>query len=509
MKDRVLIFDTTLRDGEQSPGFSMNLEEKSQMARQLARLKVDIIEAGFPVASEGDFRAVQHLAQTIEGPVIAGLARANKGDIDVCWKALQDAKKARIHTFIASSDIHLKHKLKKNRNEVLDDAVAAVKYAKQYTEDVEFSAEDATRSDPDYLVELFQAVIEAGATTINVPDTVGYAIPSEFGALIRHLKENVRDIDKAVISVHCHNDLGLAVANSLTAVMNGARQVECTVNGIGERAGNASMEEFVMALNVREQAVKVDTGIVTEQLYPGSKLLTHITGIRVQPNKAIVGANAFAHEAGIHQDGLLKEQMTYAIMTPQTVGLSDHEMVLGKHSGRHALKTKLEEMGYELNEDEVQVIFKNFKALADKKKTLYDEDLHALVAGSSQSAEERYQLGEVEISSGTHRTPQARVQVKVDGELKEGSGEGDGPVDAIFAVIRELTGFTGRLDRFSINAVTGGADAQGEVMVAVEKDGRIVRGVGSHTDIVVASAKAYINALNRLESSKKEVQVHL
>lgn len=509
MSDRIFIFDTTLRDGEQSPGFSMNLEEKYQMARQLARLKVDIIEAGFPVASEGDFTAVEHIAQHIDGPTIAGLARANQGDIDVCWKAIQKAKKPRIHTFIASSDIHLKHKLKMSREQVIDTAVMAVRQAKQYTDDVEFSAEDATRSDPEYLVQLYSAVIAEGARTINVPDTVGYAIPSEFGRLIAYLKENITDCEKAVISVHCHNDLGLAVANSLAAVQNGARQVECTINGIGERAGNASMEEIVMSINVRSQDLQLEAGIVSEQIYPTSKLLTHITGIRVQPNKAIVGANAFAHESGIHQDGLLKEQMTYSIMTPQSIGLKEHEMVMGKHSGRHAFRTKLEELGYELDEEEFATVFARFKELADKKKNIYDDDIHALVANVVKAHKEHYKLEEVETSSGTHKTPEARVRMVIDGAVKEGRANGDGPVDAVLQVIKELTGFDGVLNRFTINAVTGGADAQGEVMVTIEKKGRLVRGIGSHTDIVIASAEAYVNALNRLESTEKAVKVHM
>ncbi len=479
------------------------------MAKQLARLKVDVIEAGFPVASPGDFEAVEYLANHVEGPVIAGLSRAKKDDIDVCWRAIQGAKRTRIHTFIASSDIHLKYKFNASREEVLKMAVDAVEHAKKYTDNVEFSAEDATRSDRKYLAQLVEATIEAGATTVNIPDTVGYTIPSEYGSLIRYLREHVKNIDRAVISVHCHNDLGLAVANSLAAIQNGARQVECTINGIGERAGNASMEEIVMALKVREQTLNLDTGIDTEQIYSTSKLLSHITGIKVQPNKAIVGANAFAHESGIHQDGLLKSEMTYSIMTPQSIGLSEHQMVLGKHSGRAALRSKLQDMGYDLSEDDFMSFFNLFKELADKKKEVYDDDIHVLVASMSQDVKDRFQLGEVEISSGTHKMAEARVQISIDGSLQEGQGQGDGPVDAIFAVIRKLTGFTGRLNRFSVNAITGGADAQGEVTVEVERDGRIVRGVGSHTDIVVASAKAYVNALNRLETAAREVEVHM
>jgi len=508
-KNRVLIFDTTLRDGEQAPGFSMNLEEKAQMARQLARLQVNVIEAGFPVASKGDFKAVQQIASEIKGPVIAGLARANKSDIDVCWKAIQGAEKARIHTFIASSDIHLKHKLKMTRDEVLDEAVKAVTHARQYTKDVEFSAEDATRSERAFLAELFSRVIEAGATTINVPDTVGYTVPSEFGDLIAYLKKNVRAIDQAVISVHCHNDLGLAVANSLAAIQNGARQVECTINGIGERAGNASMEEIVMALKVRHSLLDLHTGIVSEQLYPTSRLLTHITGIRVQPNKAVVGANAFAHEAGIHQDGLLKSEMTYAIMTPQSIGMKEHQMVLGKHSGRHALKNKLKELGYDFSEEKLGLFFQRFKDLADKKKEIYDDDIHALASGSVQPKDEKYKLASVQIVSGTDCTPRATVRMEMDQTIKEESAEGDGPVDALFKAIRQLTGFDGVLKRFAINAITGGADAQGEVNVVIEREGQTARGVGSHTDIMVASARAYVNALNRLAVAEKSVKAHL
>jgi 2-isopropylmalate synthase len=507
--EHVKIFDTTLRDGEQSPGFSMNLEEKFQMAKQLERLHVDVIEAGFPIASEGDFLAVENVAKHIKGPVICGLARAELGDIDACIRSLTKAKKSRIHTFIASSDIHLKHKLRMSREEVLEKAVKAVTHARQFTDDVEFSAEDATRSDPAFLVQLFTAVIEAGATTINVPDTVGYTIPSEFSQLIRLLKDKIPVIERAVISVHCHNDLGLAVSNSLAAIQNGARQVECTVNGIGERAGNASMEEIVMALKVRNQSLNADTQIVTEQIYPSSKLLTHITGIRVQPNKAIVGANAFAHESGIHQDGLLKEEMTYSIMTPQTIGLSEHQMVLGKHSGRHALKTKFVELGYDLNDDDFLKVFQHFKELADKKKNIYDEDLHTLIAAVVQSHVQKFVVDGIEIKSGTDCTPQASVRLSVDGTIQSGSAEGDGPVDATFKAIKAITGFDGVLERFTINAVTGGADAQGEVMVTIRQGDRVVRGIGSHTDIVVASAYAYVNALNRLEGSQKAVTVHM
>ncbi|MBI1908751.1 MAG: 2-isopropylmalate synthase [Deltaproteobacteria bacterium] len=505
MTERVKIFDTTLRDGEQSPGYSMDLAEKVRMAEQLARLNVDVIEAGFPVASRGDFEAVKGVAEKVKGGVVvAGLSRANAKDIDVCWEAVRSAVQPRIHTFIATSDIHLQYKLRKSREQVLEEAVAAVRYARKYTPDVEFSAEDATRSDPDYLAQVIQAVIAAGATTVNIPDTVGYTIPSEYARLIAHLKKEVPDIHKAVISVHCHNDLGLAVANSLVAVEQGARQVECTINGIGERAGNASLEEIVMAFKVREEKLGLVTRIVTEQIVPSSRLLTHITGVGVQPNKAIVGANAFAHESGIHQDGLLKSELTYSIMTPAQVGLTRHQYVLGKHSGRHALRKQLEQMGHKPSEEDLGKIFVRFKELADKKKQVFDEDLEVLVAGLLSQGPEKFHLQDVIFQSGTKKTPKAYVTLHIEGKKKKASETGSGPVDAIFKAIQKLAGFKGALSKFSINAITGGMDAQGEVMVAItEEGGRTVRGTGSHTDIVIASALAYVNALNRLELFKK------
>ncbi|OGQ67546.1 MAG: 2-isopropylmalate synthase [Deltaproteobacteria bacterium RIFCSPLOWO2_12_FULL_50_11] len=510
MSENIKIFDTTLRDGEQSPGFSMDVNEKLRLAEQLARLNVDIIEAGFPIASEGDFSAVERIAKTITGPIIAGLARTNIPDIDRCWEAVRHAAKPRIHTFIATSDIHLKHKLKKSRQEVIDTTVMAVGHAKKYVEDVEFSAEDATRSDPDYLTQIFTAAIEAGATTINVPDTVGYTIPSEYQQLIEHLTRTVPNIRKATISVHCHNDLGLAVANSLAAIEKGARQVECTINGIGERAGNASMEEIVMSLFVRRSRLNFDTQIVRDQIYQTSRLLTHITGIPVQPNKAIVGANAFAHEAGIHQDGVLKERLTYEIMTPQSIGLATNRLHLGKHSGRHALKQHLDELGYKLNEEELKDIFKRFKDLADRKKSIYDEDLDALMANMIHKKDEIYILEEVRVESGSHIQAKATITMTIKGKkVTEKFACGDGPVDAVFQAIRKLTDFHGKLVKFSINAVTGGTDAQGEVMVAIEDEGRVEGGVGSHTDIVVASGMAYVNALNRLVIKNRAVEAHL
>ena len=509
MTEIVKIFDTTLRDGEQSPGYSMDTGEKIRMAQQLARLNVDVIEAGFPVASQGDFEAVKKIATEVVGPAVAGLARANIGDIDVCWQAIKGAKKPRIHTFIATSDIHLKFKLRKSREQVLEEAVRAVRHAAQYTPDVEFSAEDATRSDRDYLAKVYQAVIEAGAVTINVPDTVGYTVPSEYGPLIAFLMEKVSNIKKATLSVHCHNDLGLAVANSLAAVENGARQVECTINGIGERAGNASMEEIVMALKVRKGRLGLDTRIVTEQIYPTSKLLTHITGISVQPNKAIVGANAFAHESGIHQDGLLKDESTYSIMTPASIGLTEHRYILGKHSGRHAFRARMKGIGFNLSDQETEEAFKRFKELADKKKSIFEEDLDAIVTGLVRTVPETFVLKSVTVQSGTKKKPHAVVEVQCGGKKVKAAETGVGPVDAVFKALKKISKFKGNLEKFIVTAITGETDAQGEVMVELMLDGRTVRGVGSHTDIIVASAKAYIAALNRLEHIQEKVSAQL
>ena len=499
MKEEIIkIFDTTLRDGEQSPGCSMNLEEKLRMAHQLAKLNVDIIEAGFPIASPGDFEAVHRIAKEVRGPTIAGLSRANKMDIDRCWEAVKVASRPRIHTFIATSPIHMEYKLRKKPDEVLQDAVEAVRHARSYTDDVEFSAEDATRSDPEFLVKVFSEVIEAGASTVNVPDTVGYTVPSQFGPLIAYLKKNVPNIVQATISVHCHNDLGLAVANSLSALENGARQVECTVNGIGERAGNASMEEIVMTLNVRKDKFPFKTQIRAEQIYPSSKLLTFITGISVQPNKAIVGENAFAHEAGIHQDGVLKYQQTYEIMTPESVGIPKNKLIMGKHSGRHAFKDRLNDLGTPLDGELLEQAFKAFKVLADKKKNVYDEDIMTIVESLMEKAE-RYQFESLHVTSGTEETPKAMVRVKIGGQSREVHETGDGPVDAVYRAIKKITGFKGSLNKYVVNAITGGTDAQGEVLVTLEDDGKTVRGTGAHTDIVVASALAFLSALNRLE----------
>lgn len=504
--ERVKIFDTTLRDGEQSPGFSMNVEEKVRMAKQLEKLNVDIIEAGFPIASPGDFEAVKAISENVEKCIIAGLARANPEDIKRAAEALKHAKKPRIHVFIATSDIHLEKKLNMTREEALETLIKAVRQAREYVDDVEFSAEDATRSDWNYLCKVFTAAIDAGASTINVPDTVGYTVPSEFKKLITYLKENVKNIHKATISVHCHNDLGLAVANSISAIEAGARQVECTINGIGERAGNASLEEIVMAIYVRRDIFPFETGVVTQQIYPTSRLLTHITGIRVQPNKAIVGDNAFAHEAGIHQDGVLKYTGTYEIMTPQSIGLPSNLLVLGKHSGRHAFKERLKALGYELSEEDLNKAFAQFKALADKKKEVYNEDIEAIVSDEVLKISEKFILQSVNITSGTDTTPHAKIVMEIEGKRVSSEGNGNGPVDAIYKTIAKITQTKSKLLRFQVNAITGGTEALGEVSVHLEEDGISVIGRGAHTDILVASAKAYVNAINKLEYKKSQKQ---
>jgi 2-isopropylmalate synthase len=500
--DRVIIFDTTLRDGEQAPGFSMNVQEKLEMARQLARLNVDVIEAGFPISSDEDFQAVREVARQVGAldgaPVICGLSRVGLGDIDRCWEAVKYARRPRIHTFVATSDIHLKYKLRKTRAEVLQAAVEAVRHARGYCEDVEFSPEDASRSDFDYMCDVLAAVIDAGARTINIPDTVGYAIPREWGERIARIRERVRNSDRAVISVHCHNDLGQAVANSLVAVMNGARQVECTINGIGERAGNASLEEIVMALRTRKDFFGTDTRIRTEEIYRTSRLLSHITGVHVQPNKAIVGENAFAHEAGIHQDGVLKEKLTYEIMRPEDIGRSSNKLVMGKHSGRHALAARLKELGFELDDVEVGKAFKKFKDLADKKKEIFDDDLIAIVKDEIAHVPETYGLDYLHVISGTGIVPSATVRLKKEEQVFQDSGVGDGPVDAVLNAIDAITGLKGRLQDYQLRAITSGRDAMGEVSVKVDFDGTIVTGKGASTDVIEASARAYVNALNRL-----------
>ncbi len=498
-KGKVFIFDTTLRDGEQSPGASMNPDEKLLVARQLEKMGVDIIEAGFPVASDGDFASVQRIAREIRGCQIAALARANAADIKRAWEAISGAAMPRIHTFLSSSDIHLKYQLRKTRAEVLKEAVAAVKCACGYTGNVEFSPMDATRTDRDYLCEVVEAVIAAGATTINIADTVGYAIPEEFGELIATLFARVPNIRQAVVSVHCHNDLGLATANTLAAVQNGARQVECTINGIGERAGNCAMEEVVMAIKTRKDLFGFHTGIKSEYIHQASRLLTQITGIAVQPNKAIVGANAFAHESGIHQDGMIKEKTTYEIMTPQSVGISDTQIVMGKHSGRHAIANRLQEMGYELGEEEINSIFVRFKELADIKKEVFDEDIEAILYEESSRQEEKYRFLYLNVVSGNAAVPTATMQMEVDGQMVQEAGFGVGPVDATFAAIRKITRTDYPLLKYAVAAMTGGTDAQGEATVQLKFNGRSAVGWGAHPDILVASAKAYINALNRLE----------
>jgi 2-isopropylmalate synthase len=511
-KNQVYIFDTSLRDGEQSPGNSMNTEEKLLLARQLEKLGVDIIEAGFPIASEGDFDAVRQIAHEIQKSQVAGLARANQQDIDRAWQAIRQAAHPRIHTFISSSDIHLKYQLKKSRAQVLKEAVAAVKLAKSYTPNVEFSPMDATRSDRDYLAEMVSAVIDAGAVTVNIPDTVGYAVPEEFGSLIAFLFQRVKNMGDTVISVHCHNDLGLAVANSLAAIQAGARQVECTINGIGERAGNTAMEEIVMALATRRDMFGLHTKIKTDQIYKTSRLLTQITGIAVQPNKAIVGANAFAHESGIHQDGLIKEKITYEIMTPQSVGISDSRIVLGKHSGRAAIAQHLKKMGYLLKEDQINRVAVKVKGLADVKKDIYDEDVEAILYEEIYRGEDKYNLIYLNVVSGNVAIPTATMEMQVGKDVIRDAGFGNGPVDATFAAIRNITRTDYPLLKYVVNAITGGSDAQGETMVQLKYNGHSVVGRGAHPDVIVASAKAYINALNRLEFLKdntKKVKLEL
>ncbi len=502
MRERVYIFDTTLRDGEQSPGATMNIQEKLRVAKQLERMGVDVIEAGFPISSEGDFESVRAIAKALEKSIVAGLARANKEDIDRAWDAVRAAKYPRIHTFIATSDIHLTHKLKMTREEVLRDIAEAVSYARKMTDDVEFSAEDATRTELGFLCEVVRVALEAGATTINIPDTVGYTVPTEYAHILDTIRKEVKGIEKAVLSVHCHNDLGLATANSVMAIQHGARQVECTINGIGERAGNTAMEEVVMALRTRADLFPYETGIDTKMIYPTSRLVSQVTGMKVQPNKAIVGANAFAHEAGIHQDGVLKERLTYEIMTPESVGIPKSSLVMGKHSGRHAFRERLKSLGFDLNTEQIQKAFELFKALADKKKAVYDEDIVAIVMHEVLRIPYRYRLNYLNIVSGTSAIPTAVVTMEIDGEPIRDVDFGDGPVDAALKTIKKMTKSKSRLLRFAVNAITGGTDAQGEVTVHVEEEGISVMGQGAHTDIIVASAKAYINALNKLEYQK-------
>ena len=508
-KNVVKIFDTTLRDGEQSPGASMNIDEKVLVARQLEKLGVDVIEAGFAASSPGDFESVAQVCKAVRRPIVLSLARAQQGDIRKAVKAVEGARRPGLHTFIATSDIHLKHKLRMDRSEVLDAVGAAVRYARKHLDYVEFSAEDASRSDPEFLVQVFSEAVKAGAKTLNIPDTTGYAIPSEFGELVRRLIDDVEGSDKVTWSAHCHNDLGLAVANSLSAVVNGVRQVECTVNGIGERAGNTSLEEVVMALKTRRSVFHLDTNVRTEQIYPTSRLLSQVTGIAVPLNKPIVGDNAFAHEAGIHQDGVLKQKLTYEIMKPETIGISGNRLVMGKHSGRHAFGERLKRLGFTLNRDEVNRAFERFKQLADKKKEVFDEDIEALVADEVlriPSRPDRYELVYMNIASSSSAVPSATVRMRVDGDERVAHDTGDGVVDACYKAIARISGSRARLRRYSVSSVTGGTDAQGEVSCMLQDNDIHITGKGSHTDIIMASALAYVNALNRLEYRKRHRQ---
>ncbi len=500
---KIKIFDTTLRDGEQSPGASMNVEEKVQLAKQLARLGVDIIEAGFAISSPGDFEAIKTIGAEVQGPVICSLARAKEEDIKRAWEAVKDIEKKRIHTFHSTSDIHLKHQFRISREEALKRSVEMVQLTKSFVDDVEFSPMDAARTDIGYLCEVIEAVINAGATTVNIPDTVGYSIPEEFGALIKSIYARVSNIKKAVISVHCHNDLGLAAANSLSAVYNGAGQIECTVNGIGERAGNCSMEEVAMALRTRRDIFNADTNINSEEIMRSSKLVTKITGMSVPPNKAIVGDNAFAHESGIHQDGLLKDKSTYEIIKPETIGLHKTKFVLGKHSGRHAFRTRLNELGYSLSDEEINSAFALFKKVADQKKNIFDEDIEALVSEEVTKVSEIYSLIDLKVSSGMSQKPVAVIKLKANEEIIEKTEHGDGPVDAAYKAIASITDTGSKLLKYEVKSITGGTDALGEVLVSLEESGRSVRGHGADTDIIVASAKAYINALNKLAVRKQ------
>ncbi|MBE0415067.1 MAG: 2-isopropylmalate synthase [Dehalococcoidia bacterium] len=505
--ERVIIFDTTLRDGEQAPGATLNTEEKLEVARQLERLGVDVIEAGFPIASPGDFEAVRLIAREVREPVICALAHANAEAIDRAWEAIKEAKRARLHVFLSSSDIHLAYQLRMGQAETLELARDMVARAKGYLEDVEFSPMDATRTSHQFIYQILEAVIEAGATTVNIPDTVGYTTPEEFSRLIRGIFENVPNIHKVVVSVHCHDDLGLAVANSLAALTCGARQVECTINGIGERAGNASLEEIVMALRTRRDFFELTTNIDTTQIHKTSRLVSELTGFSIPPNKAIVGANAFRHESGIHQDGILKEPTTYEIMDARSIGLPSSTLVLGKHSGRHAFKAHLEELGYTLTEGDIERAFSAFKEIADKKIEVTDRDLESLVAEEMRTTSEAYHLEQVQVSCGDRSVPTATVKlITPDGEVIADAALGTGPVDAVYKAINRLVGVPNTLTEFSVKAITEGIDAIGEVTIRIESEGRVYTGRGASTDIIVASAKAYMNALNRLLAVKGKKQ---
>jgi len=502
--DRVIIFDTTLRDGEQAAGGTLNVQEKLEIARQLERLRVDVIEAGFPISSPGDFEAVGLIAKEVRTPVICALARAHPDDIDRAWEAVKEAAHPRLHVFLSASDIHLLHQLKKSREEILETSREMVVRAKRYTDDIEFSPMDASRTEPEYIYQILEAVIDAGATTVNIPDTVGYAIPQEFGRLLEGIFQNVPNIRRAVVSVHCHNDLGLAVANSLESIKRGARQVECTINGIGERAGNASLEEIVMAIKTRNDFFGMTTNVDTRQIYRSSRLVSELTGFTVQPNKAIVGANAFRHESGIHQDGVIKMPITYEIMDPRTVGIPASSLVLGKLSGRHAFKERLAELGYSLGEEDLKRAFSAFKELADKKKGITDRDIESLVAEERRTVSEAYHLDRVQVSCGDRGIPTAAVKLTApDGQVLADAALGTGPVDAVYKAINRIVNVPNVLAEFSVKSITEGIDAIGEVLVRIESGGVTYTGRGADTDIIVASAKAYMNALNRLLSAGK------
>jgi 2-isopropylmalate synthase len=504
--DKVIIFDTTLRDGEQAAGGMLNAQEKLEIAKQLERLNVDVIEAGFPISSPGDFEAVRLIAKEVRTPIICALARAHPDDIDRAWEAVREAEHPRIHVFLSASDIHLVYQLKKSRKEVLHTAREMVARAKKYTDDIEFSPMDASRTEPEYIYQILETVIDAGATTVNIPDTVGYAIPGEFGNLIEGIIKNVPNINKAIVSVHCHNDLGLAVANSLEAVKRGARQVECTINGIGERAGNASLEEIVMAISTRKDFFNLKTSVNTTQIYKTSRLVSELTGFVVQPNKAIVGANAFRHESGIHQDGVIKMPITYEIMDPRTVGIPASSLVLGKLSGRHAFNERLAELGYSLSEEEFNRAFSAFKELADKKKEITDRDIESLIAEELRTVSEVYHLDRVQVSCGDRGIPTAAVRlIGPDGQTLADAALGTGPVDAVYKAINRIVAVPNELTEFTVKSVTEGIDAIGEVLIRIESEGITYTGRGADTDIIVASAKAYMNALNRLLAARKKV----
>ena len=503
MQDTLIVFDTTLRDGEQSPGASMTLDEKVRIALALEQLRVDVIEAGFPIASTGDFNAVQAVARNIKESVVCGLSRANESDIERAAAAVAPAARKRLHTFIATSPIHMEYKLRLKPEQVLEKAVHAVKFARNLCDDVEFSCEDAGRSEVDFLCRIIEQAINAGARTVNIPDTVGYAVPQQFGKLIQKLMNRIPNADKAIFSAHCHNDLGLAVANSLAALESGARQVECTINGLGERAGNASLEEIVMAVKTRKDFLALKTNIDTTRLVPCSKIVSQVTGFPVQPNKAIVGANAFSHEAGIHQDGVIKYRQTYEIMEAQDVGWATNRLVLGKHSGRNAFKQKMGELGYKLEKKELNSLFEDFKKLADHKHVIYEEDLHSLGSISPVEERDKFILEHLHVETETNKKARAKLTLRKEGNILTGTTTGNGPVDAVFEAIKKITATDAQLTLYTVNAVTEGTDALGEVLVRLQKNGRIVNGSGSDLDIIAASAKAYINGINLLQADEK------